>query len=63
MASGFAPRRQTANDYERVESLVHQQVRHPGARSFACSSTVEVNVLVFGQVFDLFLKIVRFDPD
>src|SRR5215469_3833834 len=38
-------------------------MRHPGARGFACSSTVEVNVLVLGEMFDLFLKIVRLDAD
>src|SRR6266852_4933815 len=38
-------------------------MRHPGARGFACSSTVEVNVLLTGEILDLFLKVVRFDAD
>src|SRR5271156_4014155 len=38
-------------------------MRHPGAGCFACSSTVEVNVLVFGEVLDLFIQIVGFDAD
>src|SRR5579872_7198184 len=38
-------------------------MRHPGARGFACSSTVQVNVLVFWQILDFFLKIVRLNAD
>jgi len=33
--AGFAPSRQAAHDYERVESLFPQQMRHTGARGFA----------------------------
>src|SRR5579871_1979325 len=38
-------------------------MRHPGARGLACSSTVQVNVLVLGEVLDFFLKIVGLDAD
>src|ERR1039458_2391744 len=38
-------------------------MRHPGASGFACSSTVEVNVLVFGESLDLLVEIVRLDAD
>jgi hypothetical protein len=31
----LSPSRQSADDYERVESLFPQQVRHPGACAFA----------------------------
>lgn len=46
--AGFAPCAQAANNYERIEALFPQQVRHPGARNFAYSSTVDVNVFVLG---------------
>src|SRR5689334_9071857 len=38
-------------------------MRHTGAGGFACSSTVQINVLVLGQVLDLFVEIVGLDPD
>src|SRR6266576_5050854 len=38
-------------------------MRHPGASRFACSSTVQVNVLVFGQILDLLIEIVWLDAD
>ena len=63
MASGLAPCRESADDHKHAESLVHQYLRHPGAGRFARSSTVQINILVLGQVFDLFLKIVRLDAD
>lgn len=56
--SRFAPGSQTADDHECVESFFPQQMRHPGAGRFARSSTVEINILVLGQVLDLFLQIV-----
>jgi rubredoxin len=43
----LAPCRKPAHKYERVESFLAQQMRHTGARGFALSSTVEVDVLVF----------------
>ena len=63
VSAGFAPGSQPADNYVGVEPFFPQYMRHPGARGFACSSTVEVNVLVFGKVLDLFLKIVRLDAD
>jgi hypothetical protein len=61
--AGLAPGSQAADDHERVESFFPQQVRHPGAGRFARSSTVKINVLVLGEVLDLFLKIVGLDAD
>src|ERR1700678_1504846 len=61
--AGFAPGCQSADDHERVESFFPQQVRHTGAGGLACSSTVKINVFVFGKVLDLFIKIVGFDAD
>src|SRR5580693_9293836 len=61
--AGLAPGSESADNHERVESFFPQQMRHPGAGRFARSSTVKVNVLVFGKVLDLFLKIVGFDAD
>ena len=63
MSAGFAPCGETANDDKRVEAFFLQQMRHPGAGRFACSSTVEVNVLIFGEIFDLLVQIVGFDAD
>jgi hypothetical protein len=61
--SSLAPRSQSADNHERVESFFPQQMRHPGAGRFARSSTVEIYVLVLGKVLDLLLKIVGLDPD
>src|ERR1700722_7644197 len=61
--AGFAPGGQAADDYERVESSFHQHMRHPGARGFACSSTVEINFLVFGKAFSLFVQVVGFNAN
>src|SRR5215472_6434628 len=63
MAPGLAPCGQSADDHKNAEPLVHQYVRHPGARGLARSSTVQINVLIFGKVLDLFLKIVRLDAN
>src|SRR5215471_15377732 len=63
VAAGFAPGSQTANDDECLESLVPQYVRHPGARGFARSSTVEVNILVLWEVLNLLLKVIGLDPN
>src|ERR1700722_1357802 len=60
---GPAPGRESADDHERVESFCPQHVRHPGAGRFACSSTVETDVLVLRQVFDLFLKSIGLDAN
>ena len=63
MAAGLAPCRKPADDHVGIESIFPQYVRHPGARGFARSSTVQINVLILGKVLDLFLKIVRLDAD
>src|SRR5579864_605877 len=63
MSPSLAPGGESADDHIRAESFFPQYVRHPGARGFACSSTVQVNVLVLGQVLDLFLEVVGFDAD
>jgi hypothetical protein len=55
---GFTPRCQSADDGERVESSFPQHERHPGARSFARSSAVEINLFVLGKMFQFFLEIV-----
>jgi len=38
-------------------------MRHPGASSFARSSTVQVKLEVLGETLDFFFKIVRFDAN
>ena len=38
-------------------------MRHPGARGFAQSSAVEINLSVLGEVFDFFDEVVGFDAD
>ena len=53
--------RPTADDNERVESLFSQLQRHPGAGRFACSSAVEINVLVFRERLEFLGKIIRLD--
>ena len=60
---GFAPCRQSSDDHERVESFFPQQMRHPGAGRFARSSTVKINVLILGNILDLFLKVVGFNAN
>lgn len=59
--AGFAPRRQAADDHECVEAFFPQQMRHTGAGGLARSSTVEINVLVFGEILDFIFQIIRFD--
>src|SRR5581483_3591067 len=61
--SGFAPGLQPAYEYERIESLFSEQMRHPGARGFACSSAIDINVFVARQVLYFFLEVIGFDPD
>ena len=60
--SGLPPGTQSADNYKRTESLIPQHERHPGARGFACSSAVDVNVPVLGQVLDFLDQIVGLDP-
>ena len=59
----LAPGSESADDHERVESFFPKYVRHPGARGFARSSTVEIDVLVLGEILDLFVEIVGLDAD
>src|SRR5580692_12595037 len=61
--AGFLPCCHAADKHERVESLFSQLQRHPGAGRFACSSTVEVNVLVLGQSLEFRRKIIGFNAD
>ena len=61
--AGLTPRGQASNDHERVESLFPQQVRHTGAGGFALSSTVEIDVFVLGERFDLIRKVIRLDSN
>src|SRR5208282_5281396 len=37
--------------------------RHTGAGGFACSSTVEINLLILGQVLDFFNQVVGFNAN
>ena len=59
--AGGPPGGEASVDDERVESLFSQQVRHTGAGGLARSSTVKINVFVFGELFDLFGKPVGLD--
>jgi hypothetical protein len=61
--SGVAPGGEPAYDDKSVESSFPQQVRHPGARGFALSSTVDVNVLILWKQLDFFSKIVGLDSN
>ena len=59
--TGFFPRRDSTYDDERVESLISQLQRHPGAGRFAGSSAVKINVLIFGDGLELFREIIGLD--
>jgi len=61
--SGLTPGSEAADQNKGAESLLSQHVRHPGARCFAHSSAVEVDVLFFGQSRDFFFEVVRFNAD
>jgi hypothetical protein len=61
--SSFAPSGEAANDHECIESLLPQQVRHPGARRFSCSSAIDINIFVPGQRLDFLPEAVRFETD
>jgi len=56
--AGLAPRRQTADDYERVESFFPQHMRHTGAGGFAQSSTVKIDIFILRQPLDFFVEVV-----
>src|SRR5581483_8258086 len=38
-------------------------MRHTGAGGFARSSTLQVNILLFGKILDLFIKVIGFDTN
>jgi hypothetical protein len=60
---GLAPRPKPADYHERIEPLLPQHVRHPGAGRFARSSAVHVNVFVAKQRFHFFRKIIGINAD
>ena len=61
--SGLTPGAQAAHDNECLESMLLKQVRHPGARGFALSSTVEIDLVIVRELLDLFLQIIRFESN
>ncbi len=61
--SGFAPGTQSTGDDEHFESDILQLAPDPGARGFALSSAVEINLAIFGKVLDLFDEVVGFDAN
>ena len=61
--TSFSPSRESAHQHKGIESFFPQQVRHPGAGRFAHSSTVNVDIFIFGKVLDFFGQIVRFEAD
>jgi len=61
--SRLTPCRQPADDDKRIESLFSQQVRHPGARGLARSSTVDVDVLILRKIFNLGGKVIRLNAN
>ena len=44
---GFAPGGKASHQNKRIESLLAEYVRHPGAGGLACSSAVEINIPIF----------------
>lgn len=58
--AGFLPGRQPADDYIGVKALFAKQVRHPGARRFARSSTVQKDQLVLAEGLDCLFEVVGF---
>ena len=63
MPPGFTPSSEAPDDHVRIKSIFPQDVRHPGARGFARSSTVQINVLFPGETLHLFFQIIRLNPD
>ena len=61
--SGFAPGAQATGNHKRAKSLFVQEERHPGARGFALSSTVKIDVAIFREVLQFLRKIVLFNAD
>ena len=52
----LAPAAQAVGDDEHFESFYLQQMRHPGARGFARSSAVEINLALLGEVLDFIFE-------
>lgn len=61
--AGFAPGAQASGDDKDFEALLLEQVRHPGARGLACSSTVEINLPLLGDLLDFLLEVIGFEAD
>jgi hypothetical protein len=61
--SGFAPGTEASGDDEYFEPELLELLRHTGAGGFALSSTVEINLLILGEVLDFFDEIVGFDTN
>jgi hypothetical protein len=59
----LSPCAQSTGDHEHLESFFLQQMRHPGARGFACSSAVEINLPLLGKVLDLLLETIGLDAN
>ena len=61
--SRLAPRPQATDNDESFESVLLKELRHPGARGFALSSTVEINLAIVREILNLFLQIVGFQAN
>jgi hypothetical protein len=59
----LAPRCQPTFDHEGVEPSLAQFKRHPGARRFARSSAIQINVLISWQVLDFLDELIRLEAD
>jgi hypothetical protein len=57
------PCAQSTYDHEGIESAFPQQMRHPGARGFARSSAVDVDVLLSRQKSELLRHVIGLKPD
>ena len=58
--TALLPGSQTADDDKRLEALFSEQVRHPGASRLAHSSAVQVDLLLFRNVFHRFPQPIGF---
>ncbi len=61
--AGFAPGDQPTSNHKSFETLFPQEICHTGARYFALSSAVKVDVLVPGKFRDFLGKFVRLDSN
>ena len=60
---GFAPGAKAPRDDEGAKSLLSQQQRHPGAGRFPRSSTVDEDIFLTRQSFQLLGETVGLEPD